>query len=316
MYDIGAVVLAAGIPKQMEPYKPLLCIGESTIIRYTLKMIKDAGADRICVVTGHHRGLIEKHLADLEVEFLYNADYATTQMYDSVLLGLSEIYSNCRRIFVAPADIPLVRLHTARKMLDVNADVVIPVCNGAKGHPVLIDSSVVPLIEKLVHPDGFDEAIDSLGVAVELLEVDDEGVIFSADVPQDYTRLLRYNAAIGDDGRVRPRLEFKLQIALDEPIFDSASARFLELIQLTGSMQMACSCVHMSYSKGWNTINHIEKQLGIPVLRRMRGGAEGGGSRLTAEGEELLRRFQGMKCEISKQGDEIFRNWFKDYMSG
>jgi molybdate transport repressor ModE-like protein len=314
MKNIGALILAAGAPAQPGHYKPLLCIGESTILRYSIEMMRSAGADRILIVTGYLRELIEKHVADMGVEFLYNPDYDKTHMYDSVKMGLGALEESCRRILLSHADVPLVRPKTVRRMLDEKrADVVIPVCGSKEGHPILIRSSIVPDLLKLNPDKGLSEAIHSRGFKVKSVEVDDEGVVFNAEIPKDYMRLLRRNAALGENETARPRLEMELRIAGEEPLLDSTTALFLKLIRLTGSMQMACSCVHISYSKGWKAVNHIEKQLGTRILRRTRGGSEGGGSQLTAEGEELLRRFEGMKEEVGLRSREIFDAWFGDF---
>ena len=82
--------------------------------------------------------------------FLRCEDYETAQMLDFAVRGFRYL-KNCARIFFCPADVPLFTEHTLRVMLsDIESggrQIVIPVCGGRKGHPVLIDAALVGQIE-------------------------------------------------------------------------------------------------------------------------------------------------------------------------
>ena len=50
---LAALILAAGVSSRMERFKPMLPVGEDTMIRRTVRMMQQAGADPIVVVTGY-----------------------------------------------------------------------------------------------------------------------------------------------------------------------------------------------------------------------------------------------------------------------
>ena len=55
-----------------------------------------------------------------------------------------------------------------------------------------------------------------------------------------------------------------------------------------GLAQSSGGRLGMSYNKAWRSLRAAEERLGFPLLERQVGGKEGGGSRLSAPGEELL----------------------------
>ena len=67
-------------------------------------------------------------------------------------------------------------------------DIVIPTYGGKRGHPVLMRGELVS--EILVRPaaSSLRDYIESRGYAT--VEVDDEGILWDLDTPEDYERLL------------------------------------------------------------------------------------------------------------------------------
>ena len=98
MEKLAALILAAGISPCMEQWKPMLPVGNETMIRRTVTTMLEAGASPVVVVTGYRGELLRGHLEDLELVFLYNSRYASTRMYDSLQIGRA----SCReRVFRA-----------------------------------------------------------------------------------------------------------------------------------------------------------------------------------------------------------------------
>ena len=75
-------------------------------------------------------------------------------------------------------------------------------------------------------------------------------------------------------------------------------------------MLNACHCMHMSYSKGWTTINEMERQLGYPVLIRSQGGSNGGGSSLTEQGTALLSAYRRLQEDVQAYSQAAFEKYF------
>jgi len=77
-----------------------------------------------------------------------------------------------------------------------------------------------------------------------------------------------------------------------KPLIGKGRAQLLEEIRRTGSIKRAASSVGVSYRYAWDMISRINDACGSPVVSSQRGGPEGGRSKLTDEGEELLRLYR------------------------
>ena len=66
----------------------------------------------------------------------------------------------------------------------------------------------------------------------------------------------------------------------------------LAKIAETGSISQAAKAIGMSYKGAWDAIDAMNNLAGEPLVERLTGGKGGGGSRLTARGEQLVRNFR------------------------
>jgi CTP:molybdopterin cytidylyltransferase MocA len=138
-----------------------------------------------------------------EVLFVRNENYATTSMYESAKIGLSYILGRCERVFFSPIDVPLFTADTVRRLMKSDAQIVKPVYEGKEGHPILIDAKLIPALIGLgracgATPDaegrtsqgGLSAALAGFENVTERVEVDDEGILYDADTPEDMAGLL------------------------------------------------------------------------------------------------------------------------------
>ena len=95
---LAALILAAGVSSRMERFKPMLPVGEDTMIRRTGRMMQQAGADPIVVVTGYKSDVLRQHLDGMGLVFLNNEHYAFTQMFDSFKIGLEYLLPRCHTV--------------------------------------------------------------------------------------------------------------------------------------------------------------------------------------------------------------------------
>lgn len=102
----------------------------------------------------------------------------------------------------------------------------------------------------------------------------------------------------------------QVRLAKDGIFFGPGKARLMEYIEKTGSMQEACLEMGLSYSKGARMIKSAEKQLGFKLLERRIGGSGGGGSRLTDEGMDLLKKYRQLTLRVQKDADRAFEEIF------
>jgi molybdate transport system regulatory protein len=72
-------------------------------------------------------------------------------------------------------------------------------------------------------------------------------------------------------------------------------ADLLALILETGSLSSAAKRMKISYMRAWLLIQTMNRCFREPLVRTERGGAEGGGAKLTACGERVLRLYREME---------------------
>lgn len=111
-------------------------------------------------------------------------------------------------------------------------------------------------------------------------------------------------------GETTPGASVQVRLAKDGIFFGPGKARLMEYIEKTGSMQEACLEMGLSYSKGARMIKAAEKQLGLKLLERRIGGSGGGGSRLTDEGMDLLKKYRQLTLRVQKDADRAFEEIF------
>ena len=105
-------------------------------------------------------------------------------------------------------------------------------------------------------------------------------------------------------GRTRtsglPRLEGHASTWLlhgGRPALGERHLAILEAVQRVGSLNAAAKRLGISYRDAWGKIRAAERLLGVELLTGRVGGRHGGGSRLTAVGEELLARLRAFHAE-------------------
>ena len=59
----GAVIVAAGMSSRMGEFKPMLNIGSISVAQRVIATLKQAGVNRIVVVTGYQAATLERHLS-------------------------------------------------------------------------------------------------------------------------------------------------------------------------------------------------------------------------------------------------------------
>ena len=312
MSELAGLILAAGVSSRMGAFKPMLLVDGQTMIRRVTDMMRRAEASPIVVVTGYQGEALEAHLAGLGLSFVRNERYYETQMLDSLVLGLEQLPSQTGRVLASPADIPLVERSTVEALLAAEGDFVRPLYQGAPGHPVVLSHSILPALRAYSGEGGLKGAVETLGISVIDVPVEDQGTALDSDTRNEYAALLKYRRQQTNRPQpLQPDIQVRLQA--ETAFFDMRCAQFLELIQTTGSMLSACQCMHMSYSKGWTMINEMERQLGCPVLIRSQGGSNGGGSSLTEQGTALLRAYRAMQEDIMAYSQSAFRRCFQDF---
>lgn len=304
----AAVIAAAGLSSRMHEFKPMLCIGRNTMIEHVIGNLRRGGVEEIVVVTGYKSEILSRHLAGQGVRVVKNERFAQTEMFDSLCMGLRHLASDYDAVYLTPADIPLVQPETIRLMGAAEGGIVRPVWQDRAGHPVLVRRDVVPLLLRDSGSGGLRGAIAGLREYVTNVPVDDVGITMDGDTPEDLKRLRKQQVETQSGGGLWA--DIQIRFSRSEAVLTPETAQFLEMIDHTGSIQSACGCMHMSYSRGWRMLNRMEEELGYPLVERFPGGSSGGGSSLTKEGRQLLGAYQQYQETLQCMAEELFRKLF------
>ncbi len=95
-----------------------------------------------------------------------------------------------------------------------------------------------------------------------------------------------------------------------EKFFGKGPAKLLRAIKETGSLRTAAMSMNMAYTKALKLMKNAEIALGFPLLTRITGGRDGGGSTLTPEGNAWLLRYEAYWDACTKANQELMRKYF------
>jgi len=190
--NVVAIVLAAGFSERMGEFKPLLPLGGVTVLERCVALFRNAGIDDVRVVTGHRGVELEPLLERLGVRIVVNPQYREG-MFSSVVAGLGTLGAEVDYFFVLPVDVPLVRVATIRRLLELcrqeHADVIYPRFMGKRGHPPLIAARHARKIAAWEGEGGLKAALARWEPAALDVEVADGNILLDMDTPDDYNLL-------------------------------------------------------------------------------------------------------------------------------
>jgi molybdate transport system regulatory protein len=84
----------------------------------------------------------------------------------------------------------------------------------------------------------------------------------------------------------------------------------LEAVEATGSLARAADQLDVPYRTAWYKLKEIERRLGVRLVETQSGGADGGGSQLTAEARQVIARFHRVSDGIEQLIADRFRAEF------
>ena len=300
----AALIVAAGMSTRMGQFKPMLSIGSISIAQRVVASLHQAGISKVVMVTGCNAITLERHLAGNGIIFLRNDRYETTQMFDSVKIGLEYLQDKCDRIVFTPVDVPLFTAATVRALLASGEALACPVYDGQQGHPILLSAGLIPKILADSGEGGLRGALDRCSAAMALIPVNDPGTLQDADTPEDFSALLDYH----NSQLLRPVIHVSL--CRERLFFDNKIAMLLMLVDETKSVRAAGQRMQLSYSSCWNMIHTLESQLNYTLIARSQGGAGGSTSVLTPQGRQLLERFARYEQRLRELAEELYPAYF------
>jgi molybdenum cofactor cytidylyltransferase len=194
--DIWAIILAAGESRRMNSPKMLLPFRGSTIIGTVLENVLNSEIKNIMIVLGSSHNEIAIALRGYNVNTCLNNNFQDG-MLSSVKCGFRSVPDNFSAAVVLPGDQPMIPPQVLNAIVyswrNTGSGIIIPLHNGKRGHPILIDSKYKLEVEKLT----FDEGLHALPVKfnndVLEIEMNTPEILRDIDTREDYLKELNQN---------------------------------------------------------------------------------------------------------------------------
>lgn len=157
MKKFWAIVLAAGESKRMGSPKMLLDFGGKTMIERVIQNVINSEISDVIVVLGAEREKLTKIVERMPVSHCFNENYREG-MLSSVKCGFRNVPADTDAVLVFQGDqpfiSPVVINSVIEKYLSSEFGLVMPVFDGKRGHPLLIDRKYFSEIELLDSSEG------------------------------------------------------------------------------------------------------------------------------------------------------------------
>jgi molybdenum cofactor cytidylyltransferase len=196
--SIGAVILAAGVSSRMGEPKQLLRLGGKALLEQVLDLARSAAVDEIVVVLGAAAENIRQQVDLSKIKVVINSSYQQG-MGTSLAAGLAALDPAINAALILLADQPFVRPATLDRICGEyrrsHAQIVIPLYNGFRGNPVLLDRSVFPEVMALSGDVGCRAIFGNHLEGIVKLPVDDVGILLDIDSQADFDKLQSVNGS-------------------------------------------------------------------------------------------------------------------------
>jgi molybdenum cofactor cytidylyltransferase len=183
---ITGLVLAAGLSKRMgEPKQNLLLAGKP-ILDWSTEAFLSSRVDDVIVIV-NISGL-RRHGIGRRLSYVVNPD-PSRGLSSSLKLGVRSVRRGSEAVVVGLGDKPLVLPETINALVSTyrrtGARIVVPVCGGKRGNPVLFQRSMFGPILELSGDVGAREVMSKHEDEVLEVPVEDRGILLDIDTPSD-----------------------------------------------------------------------------------------------------------------------------------
>lgn len=196
MSEVWAIVLAAGLSTRMGTQKLLLPFEDKTIVEKTLENILNSGIENIVVVLGANHLEIQEALNLLPVQTVIN-DQFKDGMHTSIIAGVKALPDEAKAVMIFLGDQPFIPPVTIQNVIDAwntsGKSIIIPLCDGKRGHPPLYDMSLRDEILNLDMEVGLRSVALKFPDKICEVETFCPTIVRDIDTPEEYLRELNYS---------------------------------------------------------------------------------------------------------------------------
>ena len=207
---VAGVVLAAGASTRMGRPKALLSAGQNTFVGRLVQTLGRSGCSPVVVVVPAYRGALAREVARGPAHLVVNPGGAGGQIGSlrTALTHLRGLVCPPAAIVFTPVDNPAITAATVAALIaawrssdrghGTSHPVVLPVCGGRHGHPVLVDMCLAHEFYRTGLQEGARAVTRGDPSRVLEVPVDDAGITDDLDTPEQY-RARFCPAATGKD---------------------------------------------------------------------------------------------------------------------
>ncbi|MCG6893676.1 MAG: nucleotidyltransferase family protein [Desulfobacteraceae bacterium] len=201
--SVGAVIPSAGFSARMGAFKPLLHLGDGTVLERSVSLFRTAGIplSDIVVVAGHRAEAVGSVAMRLGVRCVVNTR-VREGMFSSVQAGLREGTRIGQAVFVLPVDQPLIRASTISALIEARRHrpgaYWQPVFRGTEGHPPLLGPEVAAEARRASVSDTLRDVLARYRADCVSVAVADEGTVMDMDTPGAFRRGLSRLTRLGE----------------------------------------------------------------------------------------------------------------------
>lgn len=197
---VCAILLAAGKSSRMGTLKQLLRLDGRPLIDIALDTLRASAVDEIVVVLGFAADAIEREARLDGARIVHNASY-DEGMGTSLRSGIAAASPRAEAALIVLADQPFVEAATIDRLIaqyrEHRPQIAVPVYNGFRGNPVLLDRSVFPELLQLSGDIGCRAIFGSHAQNILKVPVDDVGMLLDVDTMEDFERARQARAEGG-----------------------------------------------------------------------------------------------------------------------
>lgn len=190
MKKIVGIILAGGYSSRMGKLKPLLLLGEKTVLKRQIDCMRDAGVSDIIVVTGHRSEEVEKEALRWGAKAVHNPRY-DQGMFTSLQAGIAAAQKgDYEGFFFLPVDHTLVRPYVLKLLLQPELHypygIIYPTYQGKIGHPPLVSFGMAPEMLSYTGQGGAREVLARHESNALWVECGSGDILRDMDTPGDY----------------------------------------------------------------------------------------------------------------------------------
>jgi molybdenum cofactor cytidylyltransferase len=191
---IVGIILSAGESKRMGTPKQLLPWGNTIVLQRVLDHAAASRLERIQLILGYCADEIASRITLPAKTRIFVNPAFKEGMHTSVKCGIQNAPPDAEAFMVLLGDQPLIETRVIDRLIDSYREggkgIVIPVCNGRRGHPVIFAAR---FREELlaIGDQGAREVLHRHAGVVFEVPIDSPHVLMDMDTPQDYQKARR-----------------------------------------------------------------------------------------------------------------------------